>query len=206
MLQSFIRAAGLRRWLSRSECPLAIQECKRLFEKAFTPRREYVSEEYMSDYRDDSLLDDDDHTSTAKDVPVPDDMKAIVKARRITLRARLPHNRVMYASSSTHVGNSLVYFYPNGDTTLSPVPGSIKYIYGLHGRLEFAVQRQLPIHNSSLDPFRHYPHFPARLYSSSLSAQLEIVHVDWVMCHFARYRITSSHAVVLSLSKVSLNS
>jgi hypothetical protein len=32
MLQSFSHAANLQHWLGRPDCPLAIQECKRLFD------------------------------------------------------------------------------------------------------------------------------------------------------------------------------
>jgi hypothetical protein len=109
----------------------------------------------------------------------------------------------MYVRSSTHVGNSLIYFYPDGNYSSLPVPGSIKYIYTLQGRTTFAVNRQLPMDYGASDPFRHYPHFPAKLYSSNLSLQLENVEVQWVGCHFAHYRISRDHAVVLSLSRVS---
>jgi len=64
----------------------------------------------------------------------------------------------------------------------------------------FAVQRQLEAPQGVLDPFKPYPNFAAKLYSSRLSEELEVVHVDWVLCHFAHWQISSEHVVVLSLS------
>lgn len=169
----------------------AIQECKRLFDKAYAPLHETYDED----------LPDEDDTST----PVPRDLKSFVKTRTTLLRARLRHNHVTYTRSSTHVGNSLIYFYPNGDRTSPPQPGCIEHIFSLDGRMVFAMRRQLPLRDGAVDPFRHYPHFPARLHSAKLATGLEVVKVDEVMCHFARYRISLEDVVVLSLSKVCIS-
>src|SRR5215470_16304341 len=64
------------------------------------------------------------------------------------------------------------------------------------------VSSQLLLPDGLLDPFRHYPHFPAKLYSSALSSHLEVVQVDWVTVHFARWQFSQSSAVVLPLWKV----
>ncbi|KAF8580631.1 hypothetical protein K439DRAFT_1356478, partial [Ramaria rubella] len=49
-----------------------------------------------------------------------------------------------------------------------------------------------------------YPHFPAKLYSSDLSEQLEIVKVNWVVGHFSQWSISKiillyCHYPVISL-------
>jgi len=67
----------------------------------------------------------------------------------------------------------------------------------------FTVQRQLEAPQGVLDPFKPDPHFTVKLYSSRLSEELEVVHVDWISCHFAHWQISSEHVVVLSLSQVS---
>ena len=67
----------------------------------------------------------------------------------------------------------------------------------------FGVQHQLKAPQGVLDPFEPYPHFAAKLSSSRLSEELEVVQVDWVLCHFARWQISLEHVVVLSLSQVS---
>ena len=63
------------------------------------------------------------------------------------------------------------------------------------------MQRQLGVSNV-VDPFCCYPYFKAKMYSSKMCADLEIVHVDWVMSHYARWEVTPEHAVVLNLSRV----
>ncbi|KAG1800473.1 uncharacterized protein HD556DRAFT_1230260 [Suillus plorans] len=124
--------------------------------------------------------------------------------RTAILRATLKFEGVIYSRASTHLGNSQILFYPRGDRTLTPVPASIKYIYGtLTGELLFAAQRHLPLdrHDCTIDPFSIYPDFPAKMYSTELESRLENVKVTWVVSHFARWTVSDRHAVILSLSR-----
>ena len=89
----------------------------------------------------------------------------------------------MLATSKTHIRNSLVQFYPQGNQ-LMLIPGSIKYIYQESSRFVLAIQWQLPSDNVS-GPYSIYPYFPAKLYSSSLSQELEHVEPDWIYAHYA---------------------
>jgi len=133
---------------------------------------------------------------------VPADLLLLIRGEKAPMHAWFPHRGIMYSASSTHLGNSLVYFYPRGDRAQSPIPGSIKYIFERDGKTLFAVQRQLPLHHRIVDPFKPYIHFPVKLYSSSLADVLEVVHIDWIMCHFARWQMSPEHVAVLSLSRV----
>jgi hypothetical protein len=203
MLRSFIRAGKLKRWLARDDCPPAIKECKIMFDKAYAPN---VSDESrVSDVGDGVFVEPilaDDQAVPRK---VPEDLRPLVRKEKTVMRARLRHRGVTYAISSTHLGNSLVHFYPHGDTTKSPIPGSIKYIFEHEGKMAVAIQRQLPARQGVVDPFKPYIHFPAKLYSSGISDALEIVQIDWIMCHFARWQMSSEHVVVLSLSRVCIH-
>ena len=128
-----------------------------------------------------------------------------VKDREIALPARHQVDSIVFARSSTHLGNSLVLFYPGGDTCLVPIPGSIKYIVSpASGKAPFyVVQRQLAASpNIVVDPFSHYPYFKAKMYSSKMGVDLEVVHVDWIVSHYAQWEVTQEHAVVLNLSRV----
>jgi hypothetical protein len=194
ILHHFIRAGKLKRWLSRPDCPQAIKECKVLFDKA-----------YDSKVPDDAEINGDVETFHVKaSQAVPSDLCQLVKKLKVGLQARLKLRGIVYSTVSAHVGNSLVYFYPKGNKSSSPVPGSIKYIVSRKGEATLAVRRQLPCNRNQgfVDPFSRYAHFPARLYDSRLSDILEEVKTEWVMCHFARWNISSEHAVVLSLSRV----
>jgi hypothetical protein len=87
---------------------------------------------------------------------------------------------------------------------LTPVPASIKYIYGtLTDEMLFAVRRHLPLdhHDRTVDPFSMYRDFPAKLYSADLESRLENAKVSWVVGHFARWTVSGRHAVILSLSR-----
>ncbi len=74
------------------------------------------------------------------------------------------------------LGIVLILFYPDGKSTGNPIPGSIKHIvFKKNKEVLYAVHRQLPAPKDTKDPFRFYPHFPAKLYSSNLSADLVLV-------------------------------
>jgi hypothetical protein len=98
----------------------------------------------------------------------------------------------------------LIYFHPEGRTS-DEVPGVIKYIVNSGDHVLFAVQRHLDTPTNLSDPFERYPYVPAKLYRTAL-AELELVKIDWVVSHFARWTLTSEYVVVLSLSKVSVQS
>ena len=191
MLRSFIRAAKLRRWLGKLNCPPAIKECKVLLDKA---------SDHKTDSHEGTNFEDKAHLAA---VDPPHDLLQLVK-QKVIMRAQFTYNGITFTRSSTHLGNSLVHFYPNGDRSHSPIPGSIKYIFELNGNVSIAVQRQNPASEGILDPFRLYAHFPAKMYSHKLADDLEIIEVRWIMAHFARWPVSSDSVVVLSLSRVGL--
>jgi hypothetical protein len=190
MLSSFSRAARLKHWLSRPDQPPVLKECKNVFDKAFG-------------LLINPALDED--TTPSAFGPVPDVLRSIVSDRKIALRAYHHFDNVTFARCSTHVGNSLILFYPGGSRTTSPVPGIIEYIIVRQdSSVRYAIRQQLPAPPGTIDPFLPYPHFRATIYSTSLSSSLELIPPDWVMSHFARWNMDANRAVVLTLSRVSL--
>lgn len=198
MLRSFIWAGRLRRWLTRTDCPPAIRECKHLLDRAYSSKSDdhegpsNTGETFVEESRDWFAAESNPQV-------VPEDLFRLIKKRKTILRAC-----VIYAKSSTHFGNSLVQFYPDGQRTLPPIPGCIAHIFVQEGRVSFAVRQYLPVHDNTVDPFQHYPHFLAKLYSSDLAPELEIVEIEWVMSHFAQWSISTKHVVIVSLSRVRL--
>jgi hypothetical protein len=124
----------------------------------------------------------------------------------VTLGQRSPahvqHNGLSYTQSTTHLGNSLILFSPNGDTSISPVPGQIKHIITYENIIIFFVHCYLPLKNGVTDPFQAYIHIPIKLYSSQLDTNLKVVQANWVAGHFALYSLSNEHIAVVSLSKV----
>ncbi|KAG1803958.1 uncharacterized protein BJ212DRAFT_1284890 [Suillus subaureus] len=89
-----------------------------------------------------------------------------------------------YTCDSTHVGNSLILYYHGSIRNVPPTPGIIKYIFKMEQVVGFAICHYLPLH-SHPNPFRHYPYFPAHLYSTALINHLKTGKPEWVVSHFA---------------------
>jgi hypothetical protein len=178
MLQSFIRSSRLRAWLAKPDCPPAIRECQRLFNRLF------------SSHLDDLPVED-------AHFPEVHGMHGMHKTSR-----RFKYDGVNYATSSTHIGNSLILFYPNGDRSQSPVPASITNIFITEEMVTFVVFRHLQASSGTVDPFHFFPDLSIALYSSRLSNTPENVNVEWVLGHFARFAVSAENVAVVSLSRV----
>ncbi|KAG1866120.1 hypothetical protein F4604DRAFT_1928133 [Suillus subluteus] len=185
LLRSYIQAARLKYWLNRPSCPPVFKEVKALFDRFVSP----------------SINTNPIFTTPPTPTNItPEDLRQLIHVRQVVLHARTLHEGSIYTRDSTHVGNSLIFYYPSGVRNAQPVPGIIKYIFEKEQGVRFAVQRHLPLH-SHPDPFRHYPHFPARLYSSALADNLEIVMLGWVVSHFVRWNFSPHHIVAVSLCR-----
>ena len=190
MAASYIKAGKLRHWLARPDCPEFLKECKVVFDKAFG-----------------KAWATSDPETVAKSAfhPVPIALRSIIPEHRVALRARHKFDNTFFCRSSTHVGNSLVLFYPGGNPSESPIPASIEYIVAKpNNDIVYVVRSQLPAPSDALDPFRFYPHFPAKIYSPNLSSQRQVIRPDWVFSHYARWNLDKNRAVVLTLSRVSI--
>ncbi|KAF8588137.1 hypothetical protein K439DRAFT_1645631 [Ramaria rubella] len=135
---------------------------------------------------------DYDQLLTGASQILPDNLRLLMKQWKGTLYACFKHDNVVYSRASTHLGNSLILFYAAGKTTSPPILGCVQYIVLLEGRITLC---------GIVDPLAPYPHFPAKLYSSQLVEHLEIVQVQWVLGHFARWSISSENVVILNLTR-----
>ncbi|KIJ42592.1 hypothetical protein M422DRAFT_171020 [Sphaerobolus stellatus SS14] len=189
ILQTFTRGTSLRRWLGRPETHSALRECKELFEKIFKGKSE---QEFIHPHQE----------SNKRETRFPFNLQLATQHSHGTLHG-WHHGayKVTYSRASTHLGNSLILFYPRGNRDVDYVPASIKYIFSVGSKVQFAAHRHLEAAGDFVDPFSIYPHFPAKLYSTILKENLEIIEVDWVFSHFARYNFTSDLVVVLPLSR-----
>lgn len=189
LLQSFISAAKLRRWLARPDAPQFIRECKSLFDRAFgTPQKESA------------ILQDADTDRKLSVTPV--DLKPLVVAHQVSLQAHVHHARRTYSRSSTHLGNSLVLYYSQGDASKEVFAGSIKYIFSDGQTIRLAVQRQIAAPEGTPDPFQRYPDFHASIYSTAVTSELETVELSWLVGHYARWAMNDELCVVLALLQV----
>jgi hypothetical protein len=182
MLHSFISASWLRSWMSRSDRSPAINECIQFIKKV------------KGWHYDDPIP----HTTIK---PLPSNLKDLLDQHEGHSIGRIKYNGKTYARSTAHVGNSLIRFYPSGDKRSFLVPGQIEYIIEQKEQTILFVRRHLELEISVCDPFRHYPHFQVELYSSNLHDELEIVELDWIFSHFARYKMHSERVAILCLSR-----
>ncbi|KAJ7133858.1 hypothetical protein C8R46DRAFT_809056, partial [Mycena filopes] len=112
-------------------------------------------------------------------------------------RANYTHQGVNYSRSSTHLGNSLVIYYPSANAP--PIPGSIQRIQTDGDKTVFHIQRQAPLPSGKFDPFLPFPHFPAKTYSSLMENTVDKVAPSSVLAHCARYDFTDDRAVIVNL-------
>ena len=116
LLISFLKASRLWQWLSNPQSPPIFQEIKTVFNKIYKSTHSY----------DDPHNDDPTHQaldiSTIK--TILQDLKAMlnVSQSKIYLRTCIKIQGICYTCSETHIGNSLVHFYLNGDRSKSCVP------------------------------------------------------------------------------------
>ncbi|KAF9495073.1 hypothetical protein BDN71DRAFT_1431202 [Pleurotus eryngii] len=188
LVNSFIQAGVLRHWLDRDDCPKPIHEFKALFDRVFTPRwQNEVEEKGMS-------VDSRKQTTSCK---TPADLLATVKTPRVVLCASTCHKGTILARASTHVGSSLVSFYPGGDSSVPPVPGSIQYIIEGECRLQLVIRRQRSLPDSVADPFWHWPYVLITLYLAAMEPELEIVELDWMIRHVGRYPYSAEFVTII---------
>ena len=117
-------------------------------------------------------------------------------------QAHYSRDGVNFSRASTHLGNSLVLYYPTLSST-EPIAGSIQVIRSNGGQVQFHIQRQAVLSSTKFDPFRRYAWFPATVYSSRMvSGDCDVVPVSSVVSHVARFIFSSDRAVIVNLSRV----
>jgi len=176
ILKSYMRASNIRRWLRRPDCPAVIREFKRLFELSF-----------VTSNRRAANFDTDDEANFAKLTTEP---------------AHFKYDGTNYSRASTHLGNSIVLFYPP-NLESEAVAGSIQKIEVAEDGVHFWIQRQKPLAQSKHDPFSRFPSYLAKTYSSSMSGQNpERIPIADVLGHAARFEFSDGRAVIVDLSRV----
>lgn len=177
----------------RCEAPDFIKRCAALFTKIYSSKSNADPAIYQEGLESEKIQIHE----------VPPSLRPLVPGQsKTTLSARLRAHDLMYSRASTHAGNSMVMFYPEGNRAAVPVPGSIQYIFKKDGVMRFAVHRYRKLPPGVYDPFSRWPDFPASLWSSRTSEVLEEVKVDDVYCQFVQYAVSEDSVVVLSISKV----
>lgn len=117
--------------------------------------------------------------------------------------AHIRHDGRNFSRATTHLGNSLICYYPS-QTASAPVAGSIQKITVNNSDVWLTVKRQAPASSDAYDPFIRYPSFPAQIYSSSMLDHEDRIPITSILCHVARFEFSLNRAVILTLSRASL--
>lgn len=174
IVKTVARTANIRRWLRRPDCPEAVRLLKKLFDKCFVS------------------------------VNGTDDSDEFME-RKSTQRAYVAHDGGNLSPFKTHQGNSTIIYRPSPSEP--PVAGQIQSIENVYTRdgqntgVRLHVRPHNPLSKALYDPFLRYPHFNARTYSSTLRKKEDIIGLDDVVAHAARYDYSYGRSVLINLSR-----
>ncbi|KAG1866853.1 hypothetical protein F4604DRAFT_1585320 [Suillus subluteus] len=174
----------LKYWLNRPSCPPVFRDVKSLFDKFVSPTVDVIVE--------------DCPIPPMPKENIPADLQCLINVHQAVLHAHIIYKGSIYTRESTHMGNSLILYYPDS-VMHTQIPGTIKYIFRTKHGVGFTVRHYLPLHSSYPDPFRRYPHFPAQLHSLALADHLEVVMPEWVVSHIAQWSFSPQHIIAVSL-------
>lgn len=219
LVQSFMRAAALRCWISRNNQDEVVQVVSSLLAKAFPPGRgpQHENSLFASNIYEDDMDTDETYMMDSKTSGRVKALIAHVAGQRpvlsisgpITFRKRILINGVMFSTSNTHLGNSTIDYSASHRGALSS--GTIEHIVQIDNsnndkRAErttyFAIRPFSPLPEGSFDdPFAKYPDFPARVHSIH-PENTEIILPSQVRSHSASFAIPNTNRVVtVSLSR-----
>jgi hypothetical protein len=183
--RSFIRGAGLRRWMARPDAHPLIKAAKNLFDKIYTQKSE--DHPMVMPSLDD---DDDQHSEDVASAAAQSDMP------------RFRYRGVTYTRSKTHLGNSGVMFYPNGDLGKLPIPGLIDRIDCKgQGNIQLYIKYNLPS-RLKRDPFLQWPEFGAQMWSNKYASSPSKIGLDGIASQMMWFSIDDQYCVVKAVSRV----
>ncbi|KAF8224002.1 hypothetical protein L208DRAFT_1227679, partial [Tricholoma matsutake] len=111
------------------------------------------------------------------------------------------HNGVVFSCCSTHLGNSLIMYYPS-PTSSTPIAGSIQTTDTSGSQVYLFINCQPCLSQGGYNPFHQYTSFPATLYSSKMDdGPADRVPSESVVSHVALFIFSPDHAVILNLSR-----
>ncbi|KAJ7602580.1 hypothetical protein FB45DRAFT_758086 [Roridomyces roridus] len=116
-------------------------------------------------------------------------------------RAHYTFNGANFSRASTHLGNSLILYYPS-HSAITPIPGSIENIVCEGGTTTFSVRPHEVLPPGKMDPFlRYHPYLPATTYSSEMQPTTHKISPSMVLSHCARFEFSDDRAVILNLAR-----
>ncbi|KAF9268620.1 hypothetical protein L218DRAFT_520584 [Marasmius fiardii PR-910] len=173
MVKTLARTANIRRWLRRPDCPEAVRQLKRLFDKCFVP---------------------------AAGIPEPKPLRELKGSRRAYANYQgvnfSPHK-------THEGNASIIYRPKSEVSTRAGQIQWIQNINEPGGgqTIRLHVRPYKPMSKTLYDPFVRYPHLNARTYSSQLDDKEDTIELHDVVAHAARFDYSHGRSVFVNLSR-----
>jgi hypothetical protein len=164
---------------------------------------------------DEDLTDDKSPASPARrpeidgdkvlSTPPPVELTRAARTHDIQCFSQVAASRGFFNTPSAIAqGNSYIAYKPEGNLEADWVPGQIQHIFSLHGKKKLAIRRSKVSSHHGGDAFARFQNlgFEAKLVSQSFVDKLEIIDIEWVVGHTARWNLYEGLAVILSLGRV----
>lgn len=211
---SFYKGATFRQWLLRPDCPEELKQLRDILGKAYGYNKSPRSDD--EDWNEDEGFTDDESLTSPGRRPETDGDKVLSTPPPVELtRAAGTHDIQCFSQvaasrgffntpSAIAQGNSYIAYKPEGNLKADWVPGRIQHIFSLHGKKKLAIRRSKVSSHHAGDAFARFQNrgFEAKLVSQSFVDKLEIIDIEWVVGHTARWNLCPGLAVVLSLGRV----
>ncbi|KAE9383260.1 hypothetical protein BT96DRAFT_844312 [Gymnopus androsaceus JB14] len=172
IIKSVTCTANMRHWLHRPDCPEAVWQLKIMFNKCFVP---------------------------ANAVKPENGLRPMKGPRRAYAR----WDAANFSAAKTHPGNATIIYQPT--PCEKPIAGQIQDIRNITTPSGFTVELHIrPFeHLPKLlyDPFSHYPHLSATSYSSTLREKKDIIRLEDIVAHAARFDYSYHRTVLVNLSR-----
>jgi hypothetical protein len=111
------------------------------------------------------------------------------------LLRRFTMNGCTYTCANSHIGNSVIQYYPSkGASTLEF--GEIEHIIIVNGTTYLIIRHHIKLPGNVNDPFSSYVDFPGVMYSSGLM-EPEAIELSQIRTHAARLLMADQNRAVL---------
>ncbi|KAF9072148.1 hypothetical protein BDP27DRAFT_1418290 [Rhodocollybia butyracea] len=164
---------------------------------------------------DEGFTDDESLTSPGRrpetdgdkvlSTPPPVELTRVAGTHDIQCFSQVAASRGFFNTPSAIAqGNSYIAYKPEGNLKADWVPGRIQHIFSLHSKKKLAIWCSKSSSHHAGDTFARFQNlgFEAKLVSQSFIDKLEIINIEWVVGHTARWNLCPGLAVVLSLGQV----
>ncbi|KAJ3912190.1 hypothetical protein F5877DRAFT_54406 [Lentinula edodes] len=213
ILESICKNATFRRWMMLPGCPELVKFCRILLDKAYGyDKRNELAQNDADDLQGANpkeVLEYSADSTARRQVSIKFPMDVANKIGNLNpiCFSQVPAPKGFYGTPALRpVGNSYVcYRPPKNSSREASLMGQIRYIFEHEGTTNMAIVRSQPYVGPIPDIFARFSTqgFDARTVSPSFSNVHDIVTVDSILGHAARWELTPEYAVMLSLARVS---